>query len=162
MITWPGAIPNPILGFGVTTNTAVARTKMDSGRFRQRQRFTRDFRQMSAAWKLTDAQYGYFQSIYRHALDSGNDWFTMNLPMGDSIKPYTVRFVANTYSAKQDEATLNWTVSVNLETEDETSPWSANDIANLLAVDFDIDGFEGSNFALHNYIHVILPTLLPA
>ena len=161
MIIWPGAIPNPQLGFGVTDSTAVVRTKMDSGRTRQRKRFTRDFRTMSASWKLSDVEYGYFQSIYRYALNSGTDWFTMNLPMGDGLKPYTVRFVANSYSAKQDEATLYWTVNANLETEDETAPLNADDTDALLAVDFDIDSFESMVTDLHTFVHVTLPTLIP-
>lgn len=162
MITWPEALPKPVLGFGVTTDTAVARTKMDSGRVRQRQRFTRDFRKMTATWKLSDANYGYFQSIYKWATNSGSDWLLMTLPMGNGMKQYTVRFVADTYQAKQDEATLYWSVSVQLETEDETAPWDAGDTDALLAVDLDIDAFEGSTADLHHYVHVILPTLLPA
>jgi hypothetical protein len=162
MITWPEALPKPSLGFAVTVDTAVARTKMDSGRVRQRQRFTRDFRRMSASWRLSDLQYGYFQSIYHHMLGSGADWFTMSLPMGDTFKEYTVRFVADTYQAKQDEATLYWAVSAQLETEDETAPWSAEDIDALLAADFDVDAFEGTVDELHTYVHVTLPTLLPA
>ena len=143
MITWPESLPKPVLGFGVTTDTSVARTKMDSGRTRQRKRFTRDFRRMTASWKLSDAEYGYFQSIYLHLLDHGTDWFLAAFPMGDGVtRQYTVRFVADTYQAKQDEATLYWSVSANLETEDETSPWSADDISALVAVDFDIDAFE--------------------
>lgn len=162
MITWPESLPKPVLGFGVTVDTAVARTKMDSGRVRQRQRFTRDFRRMTATWKLSDTQYGYFQSIYHHLLHSGADWFSAYLPMGDGmLRKYTVRFVADTYQAKQDEATLYWSVSAQLETEDETSPWDATTIDALVAVDFDIDKFEGTVDELHEYIHVILPTLLP-
>lgn len=144
MITWPETLPKPILGFGVTDSTAVARTKMDSGRFRQRQRFTRDFRTMSATWKLSDLQYGYFQSIYKYSLNSGSDWFLMTLPMGNGMAQYTVRFVANTYSAKQDEATLYWSVSAQLETEDETAPYGADDIDALLAIDLEVDEFESA------------------
>ena len=162
MITWPESLPKPVIGFGVTNDAAVARTKMDSGRYRQRRRFTRAFRRMSATWKFSDMQYGYFQSIYHYLVDDGADWFQAYLPMGDGLaRLYTVRFVADTYQVKQDEATLYWSVSVNLETEDETSPWSATEIDALVAADFDVDAFEGGVAGLHAYLHTILPTLMP-
>ena len=160
MITFPPSLV-PSVDYGIDVSTAVARTKMDSGRIRQRQRFTRDFRKMSVAWKPSDVEFGYFQSIYRHLLNSGADWFSISLPMGDGMVEYTARFVADSYQAKYDNV-MYWNITAQLETEDETSPWSAEDIDALTAVDLDLSGFTTSMDLLHYYTHTILPTLMPA
>jgi hypothetical protein len=161
MIHWPESLPKPNVDWSIRVSTAVARTKMESGRFRQRRRFTRDFRNMPVSWKLSDAEFGYFQSIYYHALDSGTDFFTVTLPMGDGMKSYTARFVADSYEAKYDNV-MYWNITAQLDMEEETAPWSASDIDALMAAEFDVDAFEGTVDELHEYIHVTLPTLMPA
>lgn len=160
MITFPPSLA-PSVDYGIDVSTAVARTKMESGRFRQRRRFTRDFRKMSVAWKLSDVEFGYFQSIYNHLLHSGADWFSIALPMGDGFKTYTARFVADSYQAKYDNV-MYWNITAQLETETETSPWGEADIDALTAVDLDLSGFTTSMDLLEYYTNYILSTLMPA
>ena len=160
MMTFPSSLV-PSVDYRIKVDTSVVRTKMESGRNRQRQRFTRDFRTMNVSWKLSDVEFGYFQSIYHHLLNSGADWFSMSLPMGDDFQTYTVRFVADTYQAKYDNV-MYWEISAQLETEDETSPYSAEDIDALVAVDLDLASFSSALDILEYYTHVIMPTLIPA
>jgi hypothetical protein len=143
MIAWPDypAFPRPSVNFNIDVDTSTVRSKMDSGRVRQRRRFTRDIRGLSVAWKLSDEEYGLFQSIYRYGLNSGADWFTMVLPLGNGFQTYTVRFVADSYKAKYDEV-MYWDVSAKLETEDESSPFSADEIAALVSIGWDVTAFE--------------------
>jgi hypothetical protein len=143
MITWPPetVIPPPKVDFAGEVDAPTIRTKMDSGRVRQRQRFTREFRPLRVAWKLKDEEFGLFQSIHKHALNSGADWFTITLPLGDGMKEYTVRFSGGGYSFKYDEV-MYWDVSAKLETEDQAEPQDAETVEALAAIEFDIAAFE--------------------
>lgn len=143
MTTWPPTLPNPNVDYSVSVNTSVVRTKMDSGRFRQRRRFTRDFRTIPVTWTLTDEEYGLFQAVYKYVLNSGADWFYINLPLGDGVKQYKARFIADSYNAKY-QAFMHWNVSAKLETEDEPTPIDGEVIAVLAAFDYDIAPFEAA------------------
>lgn len=161
MILFPEGFPKPTVNYNIKVDTSVARTKMETGRFRQRKRFTRSFRRMGVTWSLSDLEFGYFQSMYYHAFNSGADWFTIFLPMGDGLKEYTARFVADSYQATYDKV-MFWNVSVALETEDETSPWSSAEIDALMAAEFDVSGFVGTVDDLHEYVHVTWPSYFPS
>jgi len=144
MITWPDypLFPRPAVNFAGEDDAPTIRTKMDSGRVRQRQRFTREFRPLRVSWKLTDEEFGTFQSIHKHLLNSGAGWFTMNLPLGDNgFKEYTVRFSGGGYSFKYDEV-MYWDVSAKLETEDQAEPMDAETTEAFAAIGFDIAAFE--------------------
>lgn len=144
MTTFPPTLPKPETGsYSVQVNTSVARTKFDSGRVRQRKRFTRDFRTMPVSWSFSDEEYGLFQSYYRYALNSGADWFYLNLALGDGIKQYRCRFIADTYTAKYD-GFMYWKVTARVETEDESSPVSQDEISVLAEFNYDIAAFEAA------------------
>ena len=118
MILWPSptTLPHPSIDFGNKIASSVIRTKMETGRARQRARFTTGVRQLSASWLLTDAQWKIFQGIYHHYLTDGADYFVMPLPLGDGIQNYTVRFTDQDLSIKHVEV-MHWEVSAVLETD---------------------------------------------
>ena len=109
-------LPNPTLSLSSKVTSAIARTQMETGRTRQRMRFTSQFRVVSASWELNDDEYALFQGVIRWKLSNGADWFTMSLPFGDGFKTYTVRF---TDSGQQGDykPNMNWMVKANLEIE---------------------------------------------
>lgn len=142
MITWPSNIlPNPSNDFGADANPGTIRTQMDSGRFRQRPRFTGEHETMNVTWLLTDYEFGVFKSIHKHLLYNGSDWFTCPLPMGDALKPFKVRFLEGKYAAKHVPV-LNWRVTATFETEDDTSVYDAETTEAWDALSYDIDAFE--------------------
>lgn len=161
MITWPAAssFPAPKVDFGVTVSTQTIRTKMDSGRTRQRSRFTRNMRQMSASWKLSDFERSVFQSIYASLLTNGADWFYMDLPLGDGFKQFRVRFVADSYAEKHDSV-MYWNVSARMETEDTAEAYDEETIEAFVAVGLDVDAFEAAGNAFHVLINETFPELL--
>jgi len=143
MITWPPEtlIPAPKVDFAGEVDAPTIRTKMDSGRVRQRKRFTREFRPLRVSWKLKDEEFGLFQSVHKHALNSGADWFKITLPLGDGMKEYTVRFSSGGYSFKYDDV-MYWDVSAKMETEDQAELYDDETTDAFAALEWDVAAFE--------------------
>lgn len=141
MITWPATLPKPNRDFSTKVGTSAIRTQMDSGRFRQRPRFTRALRTIPVVWTLTDDDYYFFQGIYQHTLNQGCDWFTISLPLGDGFKDYTARFLAGSGYEAQHDQVMYWKVRATLETEDE-SAMDGETADALVAIGGDVDAFE--------------------
>lgn len=143
MIKWPRLLV-PDRAFNIEAKGNVIRTQFDSGRFRQRQRQTRLHRQMGVEWELSDEEYGYFQSIYKHLLENGTLWFEMSLPMGGNgeFVCRTVRFVAIEGHRATYRDVMYWKVNGRLETEDQTEPLDACCTELLNMLNFDVEGFE--------------------
>jgi hypothetical protein len=153
MITWPSILPNPSNDFSAEANPGTIRTQMDSGRYRQRPRFTGEHEAVNVTWLMTDYEFGVFKAIHKHQLFNGSDWFMCSLPMGDGLKAFKVRFLEGKYAAKHVPV-LHWRVTATLETEDDTSPHSAEAIEALAAVGYDIDAFELAVAGLTEVTHL--------
>jgi len=142
MITWPTELPQPSIDFGNKVEPSVLRTPMDSGRFRQRQRFTRANRTIGVQWLLDDTEYALVEGVFQHTLHGGADWFTLPLYLGDGQADQTVRFVGGlsaTYVAH-----MHWRVTATLEVES-GAVWDAETTAAVLLVGLDeLTGFEQS------------------
>jgi len=118
---WPASkLPLPSTDFDGANERATIRTKMDSGRFRQRRRFTSGLRTFKASWQFDDDQFALFQGVVKYKLSEGADWFTIDLPFGDGFKNYRVRFIEAKESFNYQDV-LHWKVDAQLETET-TSP----------------------------------------
>jgi hypothetical protein len=162
MFTWPTVnFPKPDVSFGTSTGSSVIRTKMDSGRIRQRKRFDRNFRVATVSWRLSDYEYGVFQSMYKNSVSNGADWFYIELALGNgesTLQTYTARFQADSYSAKYT-GFMYWRVTAKLETEDQPEPYSSEVIDALILLDLDINYAESLDDRLHTFIHVTSPSL---
>lgn len=127
--TWPDGtiLAPPTVNFNGKVQTTVIRTKMDSGRVRQRNRFSAAVRSIEVEWVFTDDEFALFQGIYKFKITNGADFFNMSLPFGDGFKTYLVRFSDAGY-AHQYKPHFQWTISATLETEDDTSPLSESEV----------------------------------
>lgn len=115
MITWPTELPQPSVDFGNKVEPSVLRTQMDTGRFRQRQRFTRANRTIGIQWLLNDTEYALVEGLFQHTLHGGADWFTLPLNLGDGQANQTVRFVGGLSTSYVPH--LHWRVTATLEVE---------------------------------------------
>lgn len=119
MITWPSWLPAPQINFGNEVSGGFVRTRMESGRTRQRPRFTRQLREMKMTFEMSDEQRATFTAIWIHSLNNGIDWFYMNLPIEDGISQRTIRFQPESY--KENAVPPDrWEISVSAEMEDQT------------------------------------------
>lgn len=112
MSTWPD-IPGPLFGPSVTPTVPVIRTEMDSGRPRQRMRYTQTIWTYTTKWFLTDPDLTTFLTWWRDTIHMGADWFSITLvgPSGEFTA--NARFVGGVYSINQ--ANGGWSMSANIE-----------------------------------------------
>jgi len=119
MFTWPeNLLPLPSHSFGVDAQFANVRSKMDSGRVRQRPRFTKELELSDVRFELTRFQYSIFKGVWVREINQGNDWFTMRLPLADGaeLTLAEVRFASDYRAAYR--AGGNWEISATIEYRD--------------------------------------------
>lgn len=138
--TWPSEpiLPKPSVDLGGSVKPATVRTNMESGRPRQRKRFTTGWRTKNVSWVLTNDEFAIFQAIVKFKLNNGADFFDMALPIGDpddeteaEFAVQSVRFVDGVYKYSYQDV-MHWKVSATLETEN-TSPMDEATLDGILA-----------------------------
>lgn len=135
MEAFPAIFPNPTVDFNGVTKGTTVRTPMESGRYRQRRRFSSELTQYPVSWEMDDWQFGMFRSWVKNKISDGADKFTISLPTGgEGFKTITVQLVSDgdkLYNFKH-KPVLNWTVTAVLETED-SSIWDLAEYTTKLA-----------------------------
>jgi hypothetical protein len=155
---WPQTVlPYPSKAYSLEVSNSTLRTAFDSGRTRQRPRFTQDFRKIATVWELDDNQFLIFQSYIKRKLLNGALWFNITLPMAEGYRSYSARFVNGTYKSAY-KIHLHWNVSATLEVE-ECDLLSEEILDLLIAVGGDPDAFEHSVNLLYILVEETLPTL---
>lgn len=124
MVTWPTLLPNPSIDYSVKLENSKLRTQMDSARYRQRGRFSRENRLIPVVYEFDDNEYAFFQSFYLYKISRGSDFFTVTLPLGGGMRSFSARY-ADDPNAKY-EPVSNWRVTATLEVEDARVLSSAN------------------------------------
>jgi hypothetical protein len=93
MATWPEGLPGPELGgYSVQTGNTLQRTQMDSGRARQRRRFTSVPVIANATWIFSEPEAQVFEGFFKHIINDGADYFELPLKTNMSYKNYIARF----------------------------------------------------------------------
>ena len=114
MAAWPSTLSQPLLaGYSNEPATAFVRTNMEAGFARQRKMFSAVPYKFPAQWKFTQAQMVIFKDFYQNTINSGTDFFTMTIDIGDGLATYDVRFVEG-YKADGSNG-VGWFVSGQLE-----------------------------------------------
>jgi hypothetical protein len=135
---------------------------MESGRFRQRRRFTVDHTLVDITWELTDTELGVFEAFCEHRLAQCTSWFEIELPLGGTgMAKHVARFVEGKYKISY-EPVSHWKVQARLEVEDVKRfdnttleiylllGYSESELLNLIGI---ID-------ETHRVIHEVLPANL--
>lgn len=117
MIYWPDVLPKPQVNYSLGSKNGVIRTRMESGRIRQRRRFMDEQYQANVEWLLSDAQYHIFKSFLFYSLSGGADWFEIELPDGSGgLALNKARFVSEEQRAVYVPVG-HWRVSARLDIE---------------------------------------------
>jgi hypothetical protein len=113
-IDWPIALPLPSSRLGGTTVAPVLSTPMESGRVRQRRRFSGIRRVWSVTWDFSLLEYEAFLAFFNHEIDAGTTYFNLTLPIDSELTPQAVRFQGGSFS---DQYAIfdRMTVSASLE-----------------------------------------------
>lgn len=117
-IEWPSALPAANRDdYGFTPVSPMVRTEMQSGRARQRRRFTSVPTFVQVSWIMTAVQARYFESWFEGVLVSGSEWFDMPLTSPVGTVNETVRFV-DIYSGPALVALDHWKFTAKIEVRD--------------------------------------------
>lgn len=93
-IQYPPSLPLPLRnGYGANTASPLMRTEMQSGRARQRRKFTNVPVFAGVSWILTRPQAMIFESWFKNTLVDGAEWFTIKLRLPIGFKDFECRFV---------------------------------------------------------------------
>ena len=115
---YPTALPVPLReGYGLRHVSPLMRTKMQSGRERQRRRFTSVPSMVPVAFLLTEHQAQLFEAWYRVGITDGADWFKCplktSLDESGIVSWYEVRFT-DVYKGPELVG-LDWRITAELE-----------------------------------------------
>ena len=101
-------------GYDVNHASPLMRTELQSGRARQRRRYTSVPSLASVSWIFSQGEAQFFEAWFRWQLSDGAEWFnvTLRTPMG--LMPYECRF-ADMYTGPQLVGVDRWQVQAKLE-----------------------------------------------
>jgi hypothetical protein len=90
---WPATLPAASANsYGITPGTPYVATDMDSGRTRQRRRFTRVPSTVDVVWAMTIVQYAVFEAFLEYEIGLGADWFQVELLNGLGVSTVIAQF----------------------------------------------------------------------
>lgn len=116
---YPNALPTPLReGYGLRHVSPLMRTQMDSGRARQRRRFTSVPSEVPVSWICNAKQAQFFEAWFRYGITDGADWFLCPLktPLdeGAAVKEYEARFT-DIYRGPELVGIDHWRFTAELE-----------------------------------------------
>jgi len=116
--TFPTILPPVSDKLKVGHDAKVIRTKFETGRHRQRNRFENKNSFYTIKWRFTDYEFTIFEAFHRTKLSNGNDWFHISLPATQGLQTVLARFVKGEYT-ESHIGVLNWDVTAKLEVEED-------------------------------------------
>lgn len=117
-IDYPVGLPMPLRnGYDTNHVSTMMRTEMQTGRARQRRRYTSVPTMASVSWIMTEKQAQLFEGFFRWTLVDGTEWFNLTLLTPLGLKPYEARF-AEMYNGPMLTGRDMWTFTAELEIKD--------------------------------------------
>ena len=156
---WPrNSLPDPKTAFRSDIAPGTLRVVMDSGKVRQRQRFTVESSFYVVQWDLTDAQRALFKGIIKHKLVAGEEFFTIVLPVNNGLESVNARIIDGSYSEAYSRV-FGWQVNVNMECF-EVPTYTEDEVDTIIYADL-IDGLEIATQEMYDLYNITIPLTLP-
>lgn len=114
--TFPTPLPRASSSMKIDNVAPVIRTKFETGRSRQRNRFENKNSNYSVNWQLSNDEFEIFEAFHRIKIHNGNDWFNITLPAPQGLQTVLARFINGQYK-RSHRGVLYWEVSAMLEVE---------------------------------------------
>lgn len=133
-IDFPVGLPLPLRsGYDVNHASPLMRTELQSGRARQRRRYTSVPSLAAVTWIFSQSEAQFFEAWFRWHLADGTEWFNARLrtPMG--LMAYECRF-AEMYAGPQLVGVDRWQVQAQLELRDRPTLPPGYDIVQSLVL----------------------------
>ena len=137
-IDYPAGLPLPLRsGYDLSHVSPLMRTELQSGRARQRRRYTSVPSMASVSWSFSQPEVQLFEAWFRWTLSDGAEWFnaTLRTPLG--LMPYECRF-ADMYNGPALVGIDRWQVSATLEIRERQTLASGYDVVQSLVLSSDI------------------------
>ena len=100
-------LPDPLISpYTYTDQDAKISTGMETGRVRQRQKFTVGRHTVTATWFFSDAQFEEFRSWFINTINQGADEFTLNMRLDIDFCDETVQFLKTFEATHLDDGWL--------------------------------------------------------
>lgn len=126
MISYPSQLPRPLIdSYKLNTTNPLMRSEMNSGRARQRRKFTSVPTTVKVRWNMDRLQAGFFEAWYARTLLDGAEWFVCELETTAGFQEYECRFTG-IYDGPEKVQVLRWEFSATLELRERPlipSPW---------------------------------------
>lgn len=114
-IDYPTGLPLPLRsGYDINHVSPLMRSDLQSGRARQRRRYTSVPSMASVSWNMSQAQAQVFESWFRYELSDGAEWFNAELRTPLGLQSYECRF-AEMYAGPQLVGVDHWVFQAMLE-----------------------------------------------
>jgi hypothetical protein len=114
-IDYPAELPAPLRqGYGLTHGSPMMRTELQSGRARQRRRYTSVPSVAAVAWHLTQPQAQTFEAWFRWSLLDGAEPFNVRIRTPLGLRDYEARF-AEMYAGPELVGIDRWQISAKVE-----------------------------------------------
>jgi hypothetical protein len=92
-IDFPADLPCPLReDYDLSHVSPFTRTAMESGRARQRRKFTSVPSNVRVSWQFNDSQAAAFELWFQQTIHDGADWFNAMLKTPIGYEPYVCRF----------------------------------------------------------------------
>jgi hypothetical protein len=114
-INYPAELPAPL--WAANQNSVVSpnqRTTMDSGRARQRRKFSSVPVMRSASWVMTSGEARYFELWYKETLKDGTEWFNIYLRNALGFVQQVCR-ISGVYNGPNAWGRDRWQITATLE-----------------------------------------------
>lgn len=114
-IDYPTGLPLPLRnGYDINHVSPLMRSDLQSGRARQRRRYTSVPSMASVSWNMSQQQAQLFEAWFRWELVDGSEWFNAEIRTPLGLQSYECRF-ADMYSGPQLVGVDRWVFQAMLE-----------------------------------------------
>ena len=114
-VDFPSSLPTPLRsGYGLQHVSPMMRSELQSGRARQRRRYTSVPSMASVSWLLSDNHAKAFEAWFRDAILDGSEWFNCRLSTPIGLQDYECRFV-DMYDGPELVGPALWRITATLE-----------------------------------------------
>lgn len=153
---FPMTLPQPrASGYSIAPKAPYISTDMDSGRSRNRRRFTTTPSNVTVTWWFTLTQFATFEGFFEYDLNGGAKPFQVDLVNGMGITPVVAKFVNDPpYQAPLGDNRVWFYVTATLLVK--KLPVIARDSYDVMA-QFEPTDIDLMGDALHTLAHVTLP-----
>jgi hypothetical protein len=115
MIEYPAGLPKPLRsGYGLQHVSPLMRTQLETGRARQRRRYTSVPTMAAVSWLFTQGEAQLFEAWFRWELMDGAEWFAAPLKTPTGLQPFECRF-ADMYSGPELVGIDMWKFTAEIE-----------------------------------------------